>query len=342
VVCSTVLKQTLKGKLSVYDSMMDENLMQPISYFELFAGYGGGGFSLNKANIPSECVGFSEIKPHAVKCFEANHKGVKGFGDCTQIDPSKLPDFDLLTAGFPCQPFSSAGKQKGELDIRGTLFNEIIRIAEVKTPKYMLLENVRGLTFRNMKDTFDKILSELDRIGYTVYWKILNSKHYGSPQNRQRVFFVCFRKDLEITEFTFPEPEELTIYLKDIVEPPTDTTLVSVSWRNKNRSKHQQRGEAYGKYPNEYIYQYNKDIGVSFCIVSARHEFRVGTIEDLENARDLTPQECFRLMGFVHDEIDISGLTKTQQYDLAGNGWDINVVSKIFQQMFPHSIQANA
>ena len=131
---------------------------KPLTYFELFAGYGGGGFALNKAGIASECVGFSEIKPHAIKCFQANHKGVKGFGDCTQIEPSKLPDFDLLTAGFPCQPFSEAGTRKGEMDIRGTLFNEIMRIAEVKKPKYMLLENVRGLTFRNMKDTFDKIL----------------------------------------------------------------------------------------------------------------------------------------------------------------------------------------
>lgn len=301
--------------------------------FEMFAGYGGGLFAIKRAGIPHECIGFSEIKPHAITCFENNHRDIKNFGDCTQIDPINLPDFDLLTAGFPCQPFSSAGKQKGELDIRGTLFNEIIRIAEVKNPKYMLLENVRGLTFRNMKDTFDKILSELDRIGYNVFWKILDSRDYGTPQSRKRVFFVCFRKDLQITNFDFPEPEELKIYLKDIVEPKTDTTLVSVSWRNKNRSKHQQKGEAYGKYPNEYIYQYNKDIGVSFCIASARHEFRVGTIEDLENARDLTPQECFRLMGFFNDEIDISNLKKNQQYDLAGNGWDINLVSKIFKSM---------
>ena len=88
--------------------------------------------------------------------------------------------------------------------------------------------------------------------------------------------------------------------------------------------------------------RYNKDIGVSFTIKSARHEFRVGTIEDLDSARDLTPQECFRLMGFFNDEIDISGLTKTQQYDLAGNGWDINLVAKIFQRMFPPQTEANA
>jgi len=120
---------------------------------------------------------------------------ITNFGDCTQINPNELPDFDLLTGGFPCQSFSAAGKGRGELDTRGTLFNEIIRIAEIKKPKYMLLENVKGLTYKNHRETFNKILSELERIGYDVKWKVLNSKEYGIPQNRERVFFVCFRKD---------------------------------------------------------------------------------------------------------------------------------------------------
>ncbi len=304
-----------------------------IRVFDMFAGYGGAEFALKKAEIDHKCVGFSEIKKHAIKCFEKNHSGIKNFGDCTTINPHELPDFDLLTGGFPCQAFSEAGKHKGELDTRGTLFHDIIRIAEVKKPRWMMLENVKGLTFKNHKKTFDKILSELDRIEYEVYWKVLNSKEHGTPQSRERVFFVCFRKDIDKV-FEFPEKEKLKIFLKDIVESKSEGTLVSVAWRNKNRSLHQHRGEKYGTYPKEYHYQYFKDVGVSFAVKSSLHEFRVGKIDDLENARDLTPKECFRLMGFFNDEINLEGLSESNKYDLAGNGWDINLVSKIFVQMF--------
>ena len=171
-----------------------------IKLFEMFAGYGGASFALKKAGIEHEVVGYSEIDKYAIQCYEQNHKG-KNFGDCTKINPNELPNFDLLTGGFPCQSFSVAGKGLGEQDTRGTLFHEIIRIAEVKKPSVMLLENVRGLTFKPHKQTFKKILSELDRIGYVVKWKVLNSKDYGIPQNRERVFFVCFRNDLLTSEF---------------------------------------------------------------------------------------------------------------------------------------------
>ena len=164
-----------------------------IKVFETFAGYGGASFALKKANIEHEVVGFSEIDKNAIKCFIQNHGDIKNFGDITKINPYDIPDFDLFTGGFPCQSFSVAGKGLGELDTRGTLFNEIIRIAEVKQPRWLLLENVKGLTTKPHRTTFEKILSELTRIGYVVKWKVLNSKRHGTPQNRERVFFACFR-----------------------------------------------------------------------------------------------------------------------------------------------------
>lgn len=307
--------------------------MEKIKVFDMFSGYGGAEFALMKAEIPHECIGFSEIKKHAITCFEKNHPNIKNFGDCTKINAKDLPDFDLLTGGFPCQPFSEAGKHGGESDTRGTLFHDIIRIAKAKQPRYMLLENVKGLTFDTHKKTFAKILKELKRINYNVYWEVLNSKHYGIPQNRERVLFVCFRKDIDVG-FTFPKKEKLKIFLKDIVDPPTKDELVSVAWRNKNRSKHQAKGVAYGAFPKIYHYQYYKDIGVSFTVKSTLHEFMVGKITDLKNARNLTPKECFRLMGFLNDEIILDNLSDSQKYDLAGNGWEINLISKIFKQMF--------
>jgi DNA (cytosine-5)-methyltransferase 1 len=323
--------------------------------FDMFSGYGGAEFALKKAEITHECVGFSEIKKHAISCFERNHPNIKNYGDCTKIDPKGLPDFDLLTGGFPCQAFSEAGKHKGELDTRGTLFYEIVRIAEVKKPKYMLLENVEGLTHQTHKKTFDKILSELDRIGYKVYWKLMNSRDYGTPQSRKRIIFVCFRKDVDMV-FKFPKETGPQFLLKDLIDKKVPEKynlkegkfngfvrdvypngepdeIISVAIRNKNRSLHQAKGLPYGSFPKEYHLRFNRDLGVSYAVKSSTHEFMVSDI-NLNNIRNLTPRECFRLMGFFNDEINITGLSESNLYDLAGNGWDINLISKIFKEMF--------
>ena len=159
-----------------------------IKVFEAFAGYGGASFGLKKAGINHEVIGYSENDKYASEIFELNHPGIKGYGDITKINPKELPDFDLFTGGFPCQPFSSAGLGKGELDIRGTLFYDVIRICSVKKPKHILLENVKGLITQRHSETFNKVLSELKRIGYDVQWRLLNSKDFGVPQNRERVW----------------------------------------------------------------------------------------------------------------------------------------------------------
>jgi DNA (cytosine-5)-methyltransferase 1 len=219
--------------------------MDKLRVFSAFAGYGTDNFALKQVGIPFECVGYSEIDKYASICFNQNHWTTqqtdtlgqinvitpKNYGDIRNIKPEDLPDYDLFTGGFPCQAFSVAGKGLGELDPRGTLFYEIIRINEVKKPKYMLLENVKGLTSKKHRDTFNKILSELDRIGYEVDWKVVNTRDYGIPQNRERVFFICHRKDILIYNkeynyvgFEWPDKEELKLFIKDILEPePVDT-----------------------------------------------------------------------------------------------------------------------
>lgn len=348
--------------------------MVKIKVLELFAGYGGSSFALKKAGVDFEVVGFSEIDKYAVQCYKQNHQG-KDLGDITKIDETKLQDFDLLTGGFPCQSFSNAGKGLGELDTRGTLFNDIIRIAEVKQPKYMLLENVKGLTSKRHKETFDKILNELKRIGYVVWWNILNSKDFGIPQNRERVWIVCMRKDLfdfEKNFFTFPQKEELKIFLKDILE---DNPNNKYNLTDKNKAHYNRDFGSKGKILNgqetsptlttamgsgggnvpavdEKYYLSEKRInliingnrfgstnkitdlnGISQCLSASMgmgggYEPKIKAINN--NIRKLTPKECFRLMGFLDDEINLEGLSDTQKYKLAGNGWDINVVSKIF------------
>lgn len=357
-----------------------------IKLFEMFAGYGGASFALKKAGIEFECIGYSEIDKYAIQCFEQNHKG-KNFGDCTKINPNDLEDFDLLTGGFPCQSFSIAGKGLGEQDTRGTLFHDIIRIAEVKKPKYMLLENVKGLTFKTHKATFDKILSELDRIGYKVYYKVLNSRKFGIPQNRERIFFVCFRKDID-KGFEFPQEQELTLFLKDILEDNVDDkyylnatqierlvkrersynermckgnfspTLCSRDYKDpkvvkliNNKDTHIEKADGTSftltgngrncgsnqvvqinnpKHSNDRVYSEER---VSPALNTMQGGNRQPFISKNTMIRKLIPKECFRLMGFLNDEINLEGLSNTQRYKLAGNGWDINLVSKIFKKM---------
>ena len=135
------------------------------------------------------CIGFSEIDKYAIQVYEKqfNHKN---YGDITKINAKELPDFDLLVGGFPCQSFSIAGKRGGFNDTRGTLFFDIARICSEKRPKYLVLENVKGLLSHDKGKTFQTILGVLSDLGYTVEWQVLNSKNFGVPQNRERVFII--------------------------------------------------------------------------------------------------------------------------------------------------------
>ena len=420
--------------------------MEKLKTLELFSGYGTASFALKQLGIDFECIGYSDIDKYANQCFKQNH-GSKELGDVTKINPDDLEDFDLLTGGFPCQTFSVAGKGMGELDSRGTLFNEIIRIAEVKKPKYMLLENVKGLTFKNHRETFNKILSELDRIGYNVRWKILNSKHYGIPQNRERVWFVCFKNLEEYNNFEFPEKEELKILLKDILEEEVDEKYYLKDERAKKLLSQDKLKKYFGDgessiYPKlplihnclteaigrsgsskefknsiekvndaRILDLYNHKIindGTCITLTEPHHnnlrlieplrlfgifdkngkKHQAGSVWDkekisppldtmqgglrqpfiisstqkhntirndgLSNAlpeamgkggghtpmllqkyrlRKLTPTECFRLQGFLNDEVNLDGLSNTQKYKLAGNGQSLNVVKKIFKEL---------
>lgn len=164
-----------------------------IRYFDMFAGIGGFRSGL-EAIGGFECVGYCEIDKYAKQAYEAMYDtgGELYFDDARKIVPEQLPDFDLLVGGFPCQSFSIAGARKGFDDTRGTLFFEIARIASVKKPKYLFLENVPGLLNHNQGRTFETILRTLDGLGYNVCWQVLNSKNFGVPQSRNRVFIIGY------------------------------------------------------------------------------------------------------------------------------------------------------
>lgn len=177
-----------------------------VKVFEMFSGYGGASFGLKKANIPYECIGISEIDKYAVQCFNTNFPNIKNYGDCRNINPNELPDFDLLTGGTPCQDFSIAGKREGMFDKEGNptrsgLIFEYVKILKAKQPKYFLWENVEGVLSSKDKITgeyhFDFILELFSEAGYEVDFRLLNSKDYGIPQSRSRVWVLGVRKDLK-------------------------------------------------------------------------------------------------------------------------------------------------
>ena len=160
----------------------------------MFAGIGGFRAGLTRAG-GFQCVGHCEIDKYADASYRAIHdirEEERYYPDARTIEPSDLPDFDLLCGGFPCQAFSNAGRRRGFADARGTLFFEIARLAEAKRPRYLLAENVPGLLSHDHGKTFAVILSTLGDLGYHVEWAVLNSKHFGVPQSRKRVFLICY------------------------------------------------------------------------------------------------------------------------------------------------------
>jgi DNA (cytosine-5)-methyltransferase 1 len=180
---------------------MKKNKDSVIKFIDLFAGLGGIRLGLELAlkdlNIEGKCVFTSEIKNHAIKVYKENFIGEEVYGDITKILPKEIPDFDILLAGFPCQPFSSAGSRKGFLDTRGTLFFNIQEILREKKPKAFLLENVEGLVTHDRVDknnkigrTLETILKSLNELGYNVTWKLIDSSNHGIPQKRKRIYIV--------------------------------------------------------------------------------------------------------------------------------------------------------
>lgn len=196
----------------------------------LFSGIGAFEKALDVLKIPYELVGYCEIDKYASKSYSAIHDvpETMNLGDITKIDEKALPkDIDLITYGFPCQDISLAGKQKGLFNEDGSqtrsgLFFEALRIIEEAQPKVAIAENVKNLVGKKFNAQFQIVLASLETAGYNNYWQVLNAKNYGIPQNRERVFIVSIRKDIDTGNFKFPEPFPLELRLKDMLEDVVD------------------------------------------------------------------------------------------------------------------------
>lgn len=240
-----------------------------MKYFSMFSGIGGFELGIQRMCIENKrqskgmeirdknrqvdeqfngsskrftCVGYSEIDKYAIQIYEKHFKEHKNYGDSTKIIWESVPDFDFLVAGFPCQSFSIAGKRLGFNDTRGTLFFEIERACREKKPKYILLENVKGLLNHESGKTFSTILKVLTDLGYILQWEVLNSKNFSVPQNRERVFIIGNLRGTSRPE-VFPIGQS---YSKN--NGKVARALNSSDWRGCNRNQQM----------NAVIYQLNK------------------------------------------------------------------------------------
>ena len=316
-----------------------------LRFMDFCAGIGAGRLGLEKNGL--SCVGFSEIDRQAEITYrkffgedEINH------GDLTKIDPKKLPDFEIMIAGFPCQTFSVIGQRKGMSDKRGQIIFSLIQIMLAKNLKYFILENVKGLTNHDNGNSFKVILQELENAGYKVFYQVLNSVDYGVPQMRERIYFVGIRKDLVPDDFQFFFPErqpraDVKDYLIDTKELEFDEKKVAYETFLKYLDNKYNKGQ----------YDIKEILGQDYLVIDTRqsdlriYRNKVPTLRTGRHGilyvrdgkfRKLSGYESLLLQGFpktlakkvdgVIDEIHLLKQT--------GNAMTVNAIEAIARELF--------
>lgn len=292
-----------------------------IRLFETFAGIGCQRMALKRLGMPFESVGVSEIDKYALKSYEAIHGDCVNYGDITKMQ--EIPDCDILTYSFPCTDLSKAGKQKGLNGTRSGLVYEVLRLLKTaeNKPQILIMENVVDLVQVNFKKAFDEICLELESLGYTNYWQVLNAKDYGVAQNRERVFMVSL---LGEWFYEFPKPFPLTKCLKDYLEPQVD-------------EKYYLSEKAVKKilnYGGQFMSEYEE---VSFCLIAGYYKIpgRAPYVEDERGKRRLSPLECWRLMGISDSDFRKAEkvVSASQLYKQAGNGLIVDLFALIIKNL---------
>ena len=312
--------------------------MKKVSFIDLFCGIGGFRYALDAAGY--NCVFSSDIDKDARATYQANF-GTIPDGDITAIPPRNIPPHQILCGGFPCQPFSISGNQYGFADARGTLLYEILRIAGSHQPDVLFLENVRNYLSHAGGKTMATTLSLMENAGYTVYYKVLNASDFGVPQKRERLYFVCFRKDLGVTDFTFPSPVSLDVAVEDILFPSGDPSLDDLVIERKDLRMADQLDQPRRNRPlrigtvgkggqGERVYSV-KGHAITLSAFGGGIGAKTGMYWIDGKIRRLHPRECARLMGFPED-FKLHA-RKNVSYKQFGNSVAIPVVRKIFEEV---------
>jgi DNA (cytosine-5)-methyltransferase 1 len=296
------------------------------TFIDLFAGIGGTRLGFESAG--GECVFTSEWDVFAQKTYQANFGDIP-HGDITKIDAKDIPDFDVLLAGFPCQPFSSIGKRQGfQHTTQGTLFHDIARIIEVKKPRSFMLENVPGLLTHDNGNTFKVVIDSLNDLGYKVWYKVLDSSHYGVPQQRKRIYIVGFRKDLIDKKFEFVHPvgKNNKVYINKFIEKDVEGYSIS---------ENLQKTYIYKKNDGRpMVVDRHSKVHVK-TLVSTYHKIQrlTGTFvkDGPTGLRLFTVGECKAIMGFPSDFV--VPVSRTQMYRQFGNSIVVPVVGSVAKEI---------
>ncbi len=302
-------------------------------FIDLFAGL--GGFRLALESLGADCVYSNEWNKQVQAVYNDNF-GEMPEGDITKVDEKAIPEHDILCAGFPCQAFSISGKQKGFEDSRGTLFFDVARIVREKRPKIVFMENVKNFASHDSGKTLEVVKGTMKELGYNFYQKVLNSADYGVPQNRERIYMVCFRKDLKTAGFNFPKALKLTKHVEDYLLD--DLALTENLYVNrKDIFYNNERNDRYSDKPirlgtvnkggqGERIYS-TKGIAITFSAYGGGVFSKTGGYLINGKPRKLHPRECARLMGYP-DTYKISK-SANQAYQQFGNSVVIDVLQYI-------------
>ena len=328
----------------VFDIPFPPPALPEFKFIDLFAGI--GGFRIPMQELGGECVFSSEFNTAAQEVYNANY-GEYPFGDITKIGVESIPDHDILTAGFPCQPFSISGKMRGFEDTRGTLIYNVFKILEARRPRVVLLENVKHLVHHDHGNTLKTILKGLNDLGYKTSWKVLNASDFGVPQNRERLIIVghhtrefdftklLLKKSPPLREILDKDDSEFE-YLDEpytLIENPKrqSSGLIFVGYRNKKIRKAGVRPGTENlsrvhKQPNRI---YSVD-GIHPALPSQETSGRFW-IYDGNHVRKLTIDECYRLMGFPDNFI--KSYSVSECYRQIGNSVCIPMIRSIIKQI---------
>ena len=321
---------------------MDKEDKPPLNIAELFAGV--GGFTLGFTNAGGyKTIYANDFDKWCKKTYDGYFgEGALDLRDIQTVDENDIPDCDILTAGFPCQPFSKIGKLHGFADERGTLFWDVLRILKAKRPRAFVLENVANLVNHDKGNTFKTILDGLENdLGYKVYYKVLNTKDFGVPQDRKRIYIVGFREDVP---FDFPNPKKLNCFVGDILEkePVHDFYYLSQKYLNglkQHKQRHSDKGHGFG-----YRVLDSKGISTTCVVGNMGRERnliqdvprigavgRTGSPLNNEGIRKLTVREYARLQGFP-DDYNFSERV-TVAYKQIGNAVSVPVAEAVAHEV---------
>ncbi len=324
---------------------VENKALADCQFIDLFAGL--GGFRLALESLGASCVYSSEWDKQAQKVYQENF-GECPNGDITQVDEKSIPDHDICCAGFPCQAFSISGKMRGFEDSRGTLFFDVARIVKEKKPKVVFMENVRNFARHDGGRTLQVVQKTMEDLGYAFYWKVLSARDYGVPQKRERVYMVCFRKDLfscaddgsRRINFEFPKPFPLTRHVEDFLLPESDETralyderypmILNPKKKEKYSSKAIKLAIVNKGGQGERVYS-TKGIAVTLSAYGGGVFAKTGGYLVNGKPRRLHPRECARLMGYP-DSYKISK-RPNQAYKQFGNSVVVDVLQLIAVQI---------